>query len=71
MKAVYGSGEKQIECDSEQIHFMLGFEGVSIHDDACHSQGVLAQILGGGMASRLYHEDPRETSSGLLGLRIA
>ena len=35
---------------------MLGFAGVSNHDDACHSQGVLAQILGGGIASRLFME---------------
>jgi predicted Zn-dependent peptidase len=40
----------------EQAHFMLGFAGVSNHDDACHSQGVLAQILGGGIASRLFME---------------
>ena len=51
-KAVFG-GEKRIERDSEQVHFMLGFADVSIHDDACHSQGGLAQILS-GIASRLF-----------------
>jgi predicted Zn-dependent peptidase len=69
-KAVFGGGEKRIERDSEQVHFMLGFAGVSIHDNACHSQGVLTQILGGGIASRLFMEI-REMGSGLLGLRLA
>ena len=42
---------------------MLGFAGVSIHDDACHSQAVLVQILGGGIASRLFMEIRREAGS--------
>jgi predicted Zn-dependent peptidase len=52
----FGGSEKRIERDSEQVHFVLGFADVSIHDDACHSQGVLVQILGGGIASRLFME---------------
>jgi predicted Zn-dependent peptidase len=55
-KAVFGGGEQRIERGTEQVHFVMGFEGVLIHDDACHSHGVLAQVPGGGMASRLFME---------------
>jgi predicted Zn-dependent peptidase len=54
--AVFGGGERRIERDSEQVHFMMGFGAVSIHDPDYPAQQVLANILGGGMASRLFTE---------------
>ena len=41
----WGGGERRIMRGTEQVHFMMGFEGVSTHGDACHSHGVLTQIL--------------------------
>jgi predicted Zn-dependent peptidase len=51
---VFAGGEQRIERGTEQVHFVMGFEGVLTHD-ACHSHGVLAQVPG-GMASRLFME---------------
>lgn len=40
----------------EQIHFVLGFPGLSCHDPDYYALGVLSTILGGGMSSRLFQE---------------
>ncbi len=42
--------------DLEQVHVALGFEGVKQGDPASHSLQVFANILGGGMSSRLFQE---------------
>ena len=54
--AVFGGGEERIERDSEQVHLSLGFGGLSLHDPDYHAQQILAGVLGGGMASRLFRE---------------
>jgi predicted Zn-dependent peptidase len=40
----------------EQAHWILGYQGVSAHDDAHYAFVVLATLLGGGMSSRLFQE---------------
>jgi len=45
---------KQKDC--EQVNVLVGAEGVSARDDRRYAFSVLDTILGGGMASRLFHE---------------
>src|SRR4029079_16949507 len=42
--------------DLAQVHVALGFEGVRQGDPAIHSLQVFANVLGGGMSSRLFQE---------------
>jgi len=42
--------------DCEQVYLLIGAEGVSARDDRRYAYSVLDTILGGGMASRLFHE---------------
>ncbi|MGZ3409747.1 MAG: M16 family metallopeptidase [Xanthobacteraceae bacterium] len=42
--------------DLEQVHVALGFEGLRQGDQAIHSLQVFANVLGGGMSSRLFQE---------------
>jgi predicted Zn-dependent peptidase len=42
--------------DCEQVYILFGAEGVSSRDDRRFALSVLDTILGGGMASRLFHE---------------
>jgi predicted Zn-dependent peptidase len=42
--------------DTEQVHVALGWRGLDHHDDDRYALGVVNQILGGGMASRLFQE---------------
>ena len=54
--AAYKGGEETLEKDLEQVHLVVGFNGVtSLSDDYFASQ-VFATILGGGMSSRLFQE---------------
>ncbi|MDX1738817.1 MAG: pitrilysin family protein [Alphaproteobacteria bacterium] len=55
-KAIYAGGEKTENRDSEQVHFKLGFEGVSLHNDEKYASKVLSMLLGGGSSSRLFDE---------------
>lgn len=41
---------------TEQAHFVLGYRGLSRHDERKYVLNVLAVILGGGMSSRLFYE---------------
>ena len=52
----YISGEYREEKDLEQIHFLLGFEGLNYHDEDYYSSLVYSSLLGGGMSSRLFQE---------------
>ena len=52
----YISGEYRQEKDLEQIHLLLGFEGIDYHDDDYYSLLVYSSLLGGGMSSRLFQE---------------
>lgn len=42
--------------DIEQVHLMLGFEGVRYTDDDFYAASVLSVLFGGGMSSRLFQE---------------
>jgi predicted Zn-dependent peptidase len=42
--------------DTEQAHVVFGVRGVHRHDDRRFTLGVLNQVLGGGMSSRLFQE---------------
>jgi predicted Zn-dependent peptidase len=42
--------------DTEQAHVVLGGRGVHRHDDRRFTLGVLNQVFGGGMSSRLFQE---------------
>ena len=55
-KADYKSGEYREDKKLEQIHLLLGFEGVDYHHDDYYSLLVYSSLLGGGMSSRLFQE---------------
>jgi predicted Zn-dependent peptidase len=55
-KARYGGGEFREERDLEQVHVVLGFDGVSYHDPDHYAVSVFSTALGGGMSSRLFQE---------------
>jgi predicted Zn-dependent peptidase len=52
----YVSGEYREQKDLEQIHLLLGFEGINYHDEDYYSLLVYSSLLGGGMSSRLFQE---------------
>ena len=54
--ARYGGGERRVDRDLEQLHLVLGCEGVSYDDEAFPALQVLSTLLGGGMSSRLFQE---------------
>jgi predicted Zn-dependent peptidase len=54
--ARYAGGEHRVEDDLEQVHFLLGFEGVRIGDPDFYALSILSTIFGGGMSSRLFQE---------------
>lgn len=54
--ARYQGGDFRQERDLEQVHLVLGFDGVSYEDPLFYSAAVLSTLLGGGMSSRLFQE---------------
>ncbi|HEV7367787.1 pitrilysin family protein [Arenibaculum sp.] len=52
----YVGGDFREERDLEQLHFVLGFDGVGIHDEDYYAHSVMSTLLGGGMSSRLFQE---------------
>ena len=54
--ARYQGGEHVVETDHEQANVLIGFAGRSYLDEASPALGVFANILGGGMSSRLFQE---------------
>jgi predicted Zn-dependent peptidase len=54
--AHYRGGHKLEADDSEQLHLVLGVEGVRYDDPDFYPAQVLATALGGGMSSRLFQE---------------
>jgi len=56
MQALYKGGDKRVKRKLEQLHLMLGFEGVSFLDPDYYAWQVLSTLLGGGMSSRLFQE---------------
>ena len=54
--ASYSGGEYREARDLEQVHILLGFEGVSYLDPAYYTASVFSTLFGGGMSSRLFQE---------------
>jgi predicted Zn-dependent peptidase len=54
--ARYLGGERLENRNLEQVHLVLGFEGVSFSDPDYYALMVAANVLGGGMSSRLFQE---------------
>jgi predicted Zn-dependent peptidase len=55
-RGVYRGGDFREAQDLEQVHWVLGFEGVSLEDPAYFDVSVLSMLFGGGMSSRLFQE---------------
>ena len=56
-----------VEKDTEQAHLCIGLPALSYLDPDRYAQQLLDSILGGGMSSRLFVEDPREARPRLHG----
>jgi predicted Zn-dependent peptidase len=54
--ARYKGGLYREERDLEQVHLVLGFDGVAYEDPDYYAATVLSTLLGGGMSSRLFQE---------------
>ncbi|WP_127089500.1 M16 family metallopeptidase [Aquabacter cavernae] len=54
--ARFAGGTTLTPRDLEQVHVVLGLEGLSYKDPGFHALQVLANVLGGGMSSRLFQE---------------
>ena len=54
--ADYRGGDGRQNRNLEQVHLVMGFNGVSYTDPDFYAQQVLATALGGGMSSRLFQE---------------
>jgi predicted Zn-dependent peptidase len=52
----YISGEYREEKKLEQIHLLLGFQGIDYHHEDYYSLLIYSSLLGGGMSSRLFQE---------------
>ncbi len=53
---VYTGGDHRDERDLEQVHLVLGVNGLSYLDDDFYTASVLSTLFGGGMSSRLFQE---------------
>ena len=53
---LYKGGERRESRDLEQVHVVLGFEGISYNDPDYYPLAVYSTLLGGGMSSRLFQE---------------
>ena len=54
--AAYRGSEIRVESDLEQVHLVLGFEGIAMLDPDYYAAQILSTILGGGSSSRLFQE---------------
>ena len=54
--ATYRGGDSRVTRDLEQLHLVLGLPAVSIHSPEYYALNMYANILGGGMSSRLFQE---------------
>jgi predicted Zn-dependent peptidase len=54
--ARYTGGERRLKRDLEQVHLVIGFDGITYADPDYYVAAVLSQMLGGGMSSRLFQE---------------
>lgn len=56
LPANYVGGDFRKKKDLEQVHVVLGLPTVNMFDPAYYDYMILSSVLGGGMASRLFHE---------------
>lgn len=56
LPAEYRGGDFRKLKELEQVHVVLGLPTVNVFDPTYYDYMILASILGGGMASRLFHE---------------
>jgi predicted Zn-dependent peptidase len=54
--AVYHGGDRREDRELEQVHLLLGFDGVGYLDDSYYALNLLSTLFGGGMSSRLFQE---------------
>jgi predicted Zn-dependent peptidase len=54
--ANYQGGDHLIARDLEQLHLVLGFDGIGYKDDDFYAASVFSTLFGGGMSSRLFQE---------------
>ena len=54
--ARYVGGDHRESRSLEQVHLLLGFQGIPTKDPEFYAGAVLASVLGGGMSSRLFQE---------------
>ena len=52
----YSGGDYREERDLEQVHLVMGFDGIAHNDPDYYPLAVLSTLLGGGMSSRLFQE---------------
>ncbi|MGY2052336.1 M16 family metallopeptidase [Methylobacterium sp. JK268] len=57
---LYRGGERRMARKLEQANLVLGLPGLSFRDEGYYALHLFAQVLGGGLTSRLWHE-VRET----------
>ena len=55
-RARYVGGEFRGRRDLEQLHMVLGIDGIAYNDNDFYALQVLSTLLGGGMSSRLFQE---------------
>ena len=55
-RARYEGGDNRRSRDLEQVHLLMGFDGVAYGDDDFYPMQLLSTLLGGGMSSRLFQE---------------
>lgn len=53
---IYQGGDYREVRDLEQVHVVMGLDGVSYDDPDYYPMSVLTTLLGGGMSSRLFQE---------------
>jgi predicted Zn-dependent peptidase len=54
--SVFRGRKKAVALDSEQVHLLLGFEGIGFRSPLRFDALILSFFLGGGMSSRLFQE---------------
>ena len=54
--ADYRGGDRREKRNLEQVHLLLGFDGVGYLDDDYYALSALSTLFGGGMSSRLFQE---------------
>ncbi|MFI4987303.1 MAG: M16 family metallopeptidase, partial [Alphaproteobacteria bacterium] len=55
-RGVYRGGDFRADKELEQVHLVIGLDGLSHHDPDYYALQVFSTLLGGGMSSRLFQE---------------